>query len=255
MMIAMCGCFGSRNVKVLSNDEFTKRFSAPTAETATNAASSVTSTNAASGSSTNAVSADALAPRLIAPGMVLTVIVAEDANLNRQYMVPPAGVVEVLGVGRLKVTGLTTDELAKKIKEPLERDYLQKATIQVTLESSASPGGMPGGAMPAGPGGGASAGAGGGGGVVYVLGNIGRPGPLMLPRDEVFTLTKVIIAAGGIATFGNGAKVRVLRYDANGKKFETRVNVERIMKNGDFEKDIVIQNGDWIIVPEKWINF
>jgi protein involved in polysaccharide export with SLBB domain len=71
----------------------------------------------------------------------------------------------------------------------------------------------------------------------------------------VFTLTKVILAAGGIATFGDGSKVRVLRYDANGKKFETRVNVDRIMKNGDFEKDIVIQNGDWIIVPEKWINF
>ena len=164
---------------------------------------------------------------------------------------------ELLGVGRLKVTGLTPDELAKKIKDPLERDYLQKATVAVSLESAmgaASP--IPGGAGPVVAATGSSPSLGGaGGGVVYVLGNIGRPGPLMLPRDEVFTLTKVILAAGGIATFGDGSKVRVLRYDANGKKFETRVNVDRIMKNGDFEKDIVIQNGDWIIVPEKWINF
>jgi polysaccharide export outer membrane protein len=270
LVAALCGCHSASNVQVLSNTEFMKRFSGATPETTVNvvstntASASVTSTNTANASATSTnetasivVAPEVATPRLVAPGMLLTVTVAEDPNLNRQYMVPPSGIVELLGVGRLKVTGLTPDELAKKIKDPLERDYLQKATVAVSLESAmgaASP--IPGGAGPVVAATGSSPSLGGaGGGVVYVLGNIGRPGPLMLPRDEVFTLTKVILAAGGIATFGDGSKVRVLRYDANGKKFETRVNVNRIMKNGDFEKDIVIQNGDWIIVPEKWINF
>jgi len=227
LVLCLCGCkSASPDSQVLSNAEFIKKFANPAPEPV----------------STNAPSTEASSPKLIAPGMVLTVAVAEDpAHWNRQYMVPPSGVVEILGVGRIPVTGLTTEELAKKIKEPLERDYLQKATVTVTIESvPRAPAPVTGGV---------------GGGVVYVLGNVGRPGPLMLPPNEVFTLTKVIVACGGIGPFGNGAKVRVLRYDAKGKKYETWVNVDRIMKRGEFEKDVPIQNGDWIIVPEKWINF
>ena len=212
---------------MLSNTEFLRKFSSPAAEPVV---------------ATNAPGAQASSPRLIAPDMVLTVAVAEDpSHWNRQYRVSPDGSTEILGVRRIKVAGLTPEELAQKIKQSLERDYLQKATVTVTIETVAS------GAAPT------SSGI--GGGVVYVLGNVGRPGPLMLPKEEVFTLTKVIIAAGGIGMFGNGAKVRVLRYDADGKKYETFVNVDRIMKRGEFEKDIPIQNGDWIIVTEKWINF
>lgn len=222
------GCQTGNQTSILSNQEFVRRFAAPVApETTTNTTDAVTNAP----------------PRLIGPGMFVTVTVAEEPSLNRQYPVPPSGIIEMAGAGRIKVVGLTAEELVTKIKEPLERDFFQKATVTVNVDAVPT--------APSGTGGPAK----GGGGVVYVLGNVGRPGPLMLPQDEAFTLTKVIIAAGGLSTFGNGAKVRILRYDSNGKKFETRVNVERIMKLGEFEKDIPIQNGDWIIVPEKWINF
>ncbi len=47
------------------------------------------------------------------------------------------------------------------------------------------------------------------------------------------------------------AKVQLIRYNEAGKKYVTYVDVDRIMKRGEFEKDIQVQNGDWIIVPEK----
>jgi polysaccharide export outer membrane protein len=218
------GCKSPDQAKVLSNEGFMKQFSA-------SVAADTTITNAPAG------------PKLIAPGMVLTISVVEDASLNRQYPVPPSGVIDVPAAGRMKVIGLTVEELAEKIKQPLERDFFQKATVTVSLD-----------AVPIAPTGSASD-AGVSGGVVYLLGNIGRPGPLLLPGNEVFTLTKAIVAAGGLTTFGNGGKVRIVRYDSNGKKYETRVNVDNIMKQGLFEKDVPLQNGDWIIVPEKWINF
>ncbi len=223
------GCKSADQTSVLSNTAFVRHFATPEV-----------TTNVTAGATNEVVNTT---PSLIAPGMFLTVTVAEEPNMNRQYPVPPTGMIDVLGVGRIKVTGLTAEELALKIKQPLERDFLQKATVTVNIDVAPTTAT------------GQVAATTGGGGVVYVLGNVGRPGPLMLPRDEVFTLTKVIVAAGGFSTFGNGAKVRVLRYDSNGKKFETRVNVDAIMKRGEFEKDIPIQNGDWIIVPEKWINF
>lgn len=225
LVALVAGCKSGSGTKMLSNQEFVRQFSAPPVAAVT----------------TNTAGQETTAPKLIAPGMMVQVMVAEDASLNRQYMVPVSGVVEILGLGRSTVTGLTVTELAQKIKQALEKDFLQKASVTVTIEAVPTAGGP----SPSGI----------GGGVVYVLGNIGRPGPLQLPRDQVFTLTKVIIAAGGISTFGNGASVRILRYDSSGKKFETRVNVDRIMKRGEFEKDIAIQDGDWIIVPEKWINF
>jgi protein involved in polysaccharide export with SLBB domain len=88
-----------------------------------------------------------------------------------------------------------------------------------------------------------------------VLGSVNRPGPLLLPADEHFTVTKAIIAAGNLSTFGNGGAVKLIRYGESGKKYETMVNVTRIMKRGEFEKDIRVRNGDWIIVPEKLVNF
>jgi polysaccharide export outer membrane protein len=178
-------------------------------------------------------------PKLITPGMVVTVSVAEDQSLNKQYMVPPSGLIDVAGAGRITVVGLTADEVAQKIREPLERDYFQKATVDVTIEAMPT-GGAPGST---------------GGGVIYVLGSVNRPGPLLLPPNEVFTVTKAIIAAGGFGTFSMGSRVRLIRYDENAHKYETVINVLRIMKEGNFEDDIPVQNGDWIIVPEKWINF
>ena len=82
----------------------------------------------------------------------------------------------------------------------------------------------------------------------------------MISRDPPSTAGNVatavaIIAAGNFATFANGGKVQLIRYNEAGKKYVTYVDVDRIMKRGEFEKDVQVQNGDWIIVPEKLINF
>lgn len=49
--------------------------------------------------------------------------------------------------------------------------------------------------------------------------------------------------------------MQLIRYGANGMKYKTSINVDRIMKRGEFEKDVPLQCGDWIIVPEKIVNF
>jgi len=143
--------------------------------------------------------------------------------------------VELSAVGRIAACGLTTDELAAKIREQLERDFFQKATVSVFIESVLSS------ERP--------------GGVVYLIGDVNRPGPLLLPRDEEFTLTKAIIAAGGFTQFASSSSVRVLRYCEDGKKYDTFVNVDRIMKNGEFERDIPLRANDWVIVGQKVISF
>lgn len=221
-LLFAAGCQSNQNVQVLSPEKF--------AATTSGAAYSTTDTNATTG--TNAK------PRVIVPGVSISVTVDQDHSLDHVYVVPISGAIDFVPLGRVQAEGLTTDEVAQKIKEGLEKDYFQKATVTVALESALATGGGPAG-----------------GGVIYVIGNVNRPGPLLLPKEERFTVTKAIIAAGNFATFANGGKVQLIRYDKSGKKYLTYIDVDRIMKRGEFENDIQVQDGDWIIVPEKLINF
>jgi protein involved in polysaccharide export with SLBB domain len=235
LWLLLAGCQSNSNIQVLSPEKFVAVTSG--------AAYSTTVTNATAGTSTNATAGTNDKPRVIVPGITISVTVDEDHSLNRAYLVPISGAVDYPPLGRIMVEGLTTDEVAQKIREGLEKDYFQKATVTVAIESA-----LIGAAN-------SVSGVGGVGGVIYVIGNVNRPGPLLLPKDERFTIAKAIIAAGNLATFGNGAKVQLIRYDKAGKKYITYVNVDRIMKRGEFEKDIQVQDGDWIIVPEKIVNF
>jgi protein involved in polysaccharide export with SLBB domain len=235
LWLLLAGCQSNSNVQVLSPEKF--------AAATSGGAYSTTDTNATAGTSTNATVGTNAKPRVIVPGISISVTVDEDHSLNRSYSVPISGAIDYPPLGRIMVEGLTPDEVAQKIREGLEKDYFQKATVTVAIEST-----LVGAAN-------SVSGVGGVGGVIYVIGNVNRPGPLLLPKDERFTVAKAIIAAGNLATFGNGGKVQLIRYDKAGKKFITYVNVDRIMKRGEFEKDIQVQDGDWIIVPEKIVNF
>jgi polysaccharide export outer membrane protein len=237
-LVAVAGCYGPRSGP-LSPGEFARTTAGPAGRgsakqgppPALRVMGEPVLPPGAAGAATNEPAMN-VRPRIIAAGMILSITVEEDRSLSRQIVVPNSGAIDYPPLGRLEVAGLTPDEVAQQIKTQLERDYFKTATVRVAIEGSAV-----------------------GGGVVYVLGSVNRPGPLLLPNDERFTVTKAIIAAGNLATFGNGGKVKLIRYDEAGKKYETIIDVTRIMKRGEFEKDIPLRNGDWIIVPEKLINF
>ncbi len=184
-----------------------------------------------SGTETNSASATNVAPRLIRAGTSISITVDEDHSLNRLYTVPGSGAIDYPPLGRIVVDGLTADEVAQTIKQALEKDYFRQATVTCAIEATGS-----------------------GGGIIYVLGSVGRPGPLLVGKDQALTVMKAIIAAGGFTAFANQTKVELVRYDENGKKYKTIINVKRIM-GGEFEKDIPVKDGDWIIVREKLINF
>jgi len=169
--------------------------------------------------------ATAAKQRVIVPGAMVSITVNEDRTLNRAYTVPNSGVVNYPPLGRIVVEGRSPKEVAEQIRTALEKDYFPRATVTVTIESA--------------PGGGA--------GVIYIIGNVNRPGPVVLPKGGSFTITRAISAAGDLSASATGEKVQIVRYDNAGTKHVTSVNVDRIMKGT--ESDVPVQNGDWIMVP------
>jgi polysaccharide export outer membrane protein len=87
-------------------------------------------------------------------------------------------------------------------------------------------------------------------GRIYLLGQVAQPGAYPLPLDQNATLARTILAYGGLPRFADGKRVKLLRFAPDGSKQAMMVDVDTILKNGSFEKDVPLKNEDVIIVPE-----
>jgi len=162
----------------------------------------------------------------------LSMRVVEDRKPPISLIVTDSGEVEVPLIGRVQAKGKTCKQLAYAIKEPLQREYYYKATVIIGLdfETLKSPG------------------------RVYVTGQVRNQGPLDIPPDETFTVSRAIIRAGGFADFANKRRVRLVRKDGDKPK-TIIVDLELVIKKGQTDKDPVVEPDDTIIVPERLINF
>lgn len=89
-------------------------------------------------------------------------------------------------------------------------------------------------------------------GTVTVLGEVAVPGPVNMPSTMNLTVTKVLQAAGGLKPFANKTKIRVSRRDRDGNIVKFTVDLNEIGKNGRIDKDIPLNAGDVVWVPETW---
>jgi protein involved in polysaccharide export with SLBB domain len=168
--------------------------------------------------------------RPLRAGDRLSMRVVEDRKPPIELFVTDSGEVEVPLVGRVMAKGKTCKQLAYSIKGPLERDYYYKATVIIGLdvEGHVSPG------------------------KVYVTGQVHSQGPIEIPPDETFTVSRAILKAGGFADFANKRKVKLVRKNSSETVI---VDVDRIVRKGLFDKDPAVEPEDTIIVPERLINF
>jgi polysaccharide export outer membrane protein len=94
-------------------------------------------------------------------------------------------------------------------------------------------------------------------GKVYLVGPVRAPGPQEIPSDEVFTISKAILRAGGFGDFADKHAVRVTRKHGNSSASEQTftIDVAQILEKGKTDTDLVLQPGDFIYIPERSIRF
>ena len=161
-------------------------------------------------------------------GDALSYQVAEDREPDKvaTLYVSDDGEVDLPLGGRVKAAGKTTDQLRADIKSMLEREYYYHATINLGLSRVAARASR---------------------GRVYVTGAVKSVGFLELPVDTVLTASQAIYQMGGPVDFSNLKRTRVMRKGGPPKGIP--VNVPAIEK-GEFDKDVVLQPDDHVIVPE-----
>lgn len=86
---------------------------------------------------------------------------------------------------------------------------------------------------------------------VYLLGEVNKPGAVSLSSGPGASVARLILDHGGATQFGNLGKVQIQRAAPDGSKKTMQVDVGRILKEGTFEDDVPLQDGDVVIVPEK----
>lgn len=188
--------------------------------------------------STGATSTNAMAAlddkHLLAIGDRLSFRIVEDEEDPRALLITDSGELEVPYLGRFPAEGKTCKQLALALKAALEKDYYFQATVVLAVDVLARSRGK-----------------------VYLVGPVRAPGPQEIPSDEVLTLSKAILRAGGFTDFADKKSVKVTRKEAGestGDRTFT-VNVEEILEKGRRDADLQLQPGDLVYIQERMIRF
>ncbi len=159
----------------------------------------------------------------VGPDDILEIVVIRPEALQVVETVAPDGTIAFPYIGRVSLKGMTLTDVQKTIEEKLSDGYMKYPVVTVSLKESRSK-------------------------KFFVYGEVNRPGGY--PLDEKTTVLKAISMAGGFTKFGSSSRVKVLRLKKEGPGYEIlRINIKEVM-SGDSSADILINNGDTIVVSE-----
>jgi polysaccharide export outer membrane protein len=85
---------------------------------------------------------------------------------------------------------------------------------------------------------------------VFVMGRVNKPGAVRAKLSEGVTLLQAIADAGGLAEGAKESAILITRKDKAGKEQKIKVNLKDIIKGK--KKDVMLQEGDVVYVPESF---
>jgi len=194
------------------------------------------SNSAASSPSTNAVliQLDQLDDvHKLALGDRVSYRVIEDKEDPKELFVTDAGELEIPNLGRVSAVGKTCSQLASQIKTVLEKKYYFQATVVLSVDIISKTRGR-----------------------IYLAGRVKVPGYQDIPTDEIFTVSKAILRAGGFSDFADQRHVKVTRKRNGALDGEViTIDVVKVLEKGQAGQDLELQPDDRVFVPSKLYNF
>jgi polysaccharide export outer membrane protein len=164
----------------------------------------------------------------IGPGDILKITVWGHDDLSKDYPVTLDGRVPFPLIGSVQAAGLTTSELARRLRDLLEKDYLVNPQVIVSVKDYLST-------------------------KVQVLGEAEKPGLFYLTGPT--TLLELLAKAGGLGKTA-GKDLVLVRSEAipgggpgAASTVLLRLDIRKIQA-GDVKENILLQNGDMMFVPK-----
>ncbi len=167
-----------------------------------------------------ALSADTDASYRLNPGDALQVSVWGEESLQKEVIVLPDGSISFPLAGRVEVANATSPEVEKLVTEKLKA-YLPDPQVTVVVSNIQ-------------------------GNRAYILGKVLKPGPILLSAPT--SVLQALSQAGGLDRFADLDDIKIVRAGANGQTV-IAVNYDKLIKGQQLESNIMLKNGDTILVP------
>ena len=123
-------------------------------------------------------------------------------------------------IGDIQASGLTTEELQKRLAVDLET-FVQQPQVTVIVQEIHSQ-------------------------MVHVIGSVARPG--MYDIRSPLSVMQVLARAGGLADTAKPREIMIIRTEA-GKTRRFRFDYDRFISGENFQQNIALHAGDVIIIP------
>jgi polysaccharide export outer membrane protein len=85
---------------------------------------------------------------------------------------------------------------------------------------------------------------------VYVLGEVKKQGPIVVPAEFPLTVSRAIAMSEGFTAYARETRVRVMRRTPEGQTSFV-LNVAKVLADGELDKDMQLRPGDIVYVPER----
>jgi polysaccharide export outer membrane protein len=174
-----------------------------------------------SSSSPTASTAAVLPPGYqLRPGDTLLVSVWKETDLQSEVLIRPDGGMSFALAGELQAAGHTVAELTSMLETRI-RKFIPDAVVTVSVKAAA-------------------------GNRIYVVGKVTRPGdfPLVGPM----TVMQALSLAGGATPFADTNGIRILRLNGD-RQTSIRFRYSDIERGRKLDQNILLQNGDTVVVP------
>lgn len=161
--------------------------------------------------------------RRIGVGDQLMIRVLGERDMDAPRRVPEDGVINYFFIGDVKVSGKTTTEVEREIRDLLDKDYLVNPQVLVEIERYDEQ-------------------------YVSVAGQVGRPGRVQLPPDHTVDVIEAIAQAGDFTRLANRKDIKVQR-SKTGEV--TKYSYDQLQKSVQAGKKVNLNPGDVVTVGER----
>ncbi|MGB3533502.1 MAG: polysaccharide biosynthesis/export family protein [Microcoleaceae cyanobacterium] len=166
----------------------------------------------------------------LGPGDLIEVNVLDVPEYSGEYLILNDGTMSLPLIGRMQAAGLTVLGLTDLISQKYA-PYVQQTSVAVSIVSP----------RPI---------------TIAVAGEVNRPGsyiiPLIVPETQArqfqfYKVTQLLQQAGGVTQVGDISQIEIRRVSPTQQVFT--INLRELIEEGDLSQDVVLRDGDRIIVP------
>ena len=157
---------------------------------------------------------------------ILDIAVMRHPEVSGQFVINNEGSIQYEFVGDINVRGLTKDQIKKLLAEKLS-SYIIDPEITVKIAGYNSK-------------------------IIYVVGEVGRPGKIYMQGDTM-TVHEALVEAGLPLLSAKTNAGRVITPSNTGTPLIRKVNVEKLLYHGDLRENLVMQPGDTLYVPPTFL--